>query len=166
MCISRDIKVKLYQAIQRIRAAMDCARSHQQQPDDASSASKEKETKMKFAQAIQQKMAAMGFIPNRQQNQHWQLIFRQSICIVKCSIDAIIVGAYVFYEAERIEEYMESIFAFTVVAGILIALVSIAFKNDKLFKMIETIAEETNFSKCSNSCFFLYFFQMENPQFS
>lgn len=143
-------KMRIFKTIQRILAAVDYSRNQQQFSDrQMSSAPIENEIKLKYIQVTGRYMAAMGFTPNQQQNDQWcRLSFIQIFCIVKCCMDVIEIGVYVFFEADRIDEYMDSIFALTVIVGILIALINIIFKSDKLFNMFETAAEEANFSKC------------------
>lgn len=119
----------------------------------------EREENIKFAQIIQKHLAAMGLTPNQQQSSHWQLNFRQFFCFTKCAVDVVAIVVYIFCKAENIDEYIDSIFALTVVVAVLIAFTSIIFKNDKLFNTIEAIAEETTFSKfvCSNLFIFSKF---------
>lgn len=100
---------------------------------------------MKIVQKIQEILALMGLTPNHQQNNHRLLNSRQIFYIAKYSMDAI---TYVFVKADGIEEYMDPIFALTVVFGIELAFINTIFKSDKLFKMIETTEVELNFSKC------------------
>lgn len=103
-------------------------------------------------------MATMGFTPNQQQNHQRQLNFSQFFCIFTYSMNIIAIGAYVFREADRIDEYIELTFSLTVIGGVLIAFISIILKNDKLFNMIEATAEEITLSKCSDVFrFFLAF---------
>lgn len=92
-------------------------------------------------------MAVAGFTPNQQQSEYRQLSFGQVIGVMKCFIDFVTIGSYVFREANRIDQYMEMVFSLTAVAGFTMAFISIIFKNDKLFKMLEIATEETIFSK-------------------
>lgn len=102
-------------------------------------------TKMKIFQTVQNNMAAMGFASIQQQNNHHrQMSFGPIIDVILCSIDAISVGVYIFREANGIEEYMVTIFTFTVLVAIAISFVSIIFKNDKIFNAIEFCANEIN----------------------
>lgn len=105
---------------------------------------------MKFFESIQNNMATMGFTLNQQQNHQRQLNFCQFCYILKYSTDLIVITVYVVREAERVDQYIESIFSLTVVGGVLIAFISIIMKNDKLFNMIELSAEEVTLSKCSS----------------
>lgn len=105
---------------------------------------------MKFFESIQNNMATMGFTLNQQQNHQRQLNFCQFCYIFKYSTDLIVITVYVVREAERVDQYIESIFSLTVVGGVLIAFISIIMKNDKLFNMIELSAEEVTLSKCSS----------------
>ena len=101
---------------------------------------------MKFFQKIQENLAVMGFIPNQQENNHRLFSSRQIFCIVKFSIDIISTIVHIFYGADGVEEYMETIYGLTGVIEISIAFVSISFHNDKLFNIIQRIAEELNMS--------------------
>lgn len=103
--------------------------------------------RMEFYETIQKNLAAIGFTPNQQGHQR-QLSSGQLFCIFKYSTDLTVIGAYVFYEAERIDEYLDPIFALTVIGGIFISFVSIILKNDKLFKIIELSTEELILSRC------------------
>lgn len=102
---------------------------------------------MKIFQEVQKNLAELGCTPNQRYNNRWQLNFHQIFGVVKCSADSINFAVYVFTQAERIEEYMDSIFSLTDVVGITISYISIIIKNDNLFKMIETAEKEVNFSK-------------------
>lgn len=97
-------------------------------------------------QTIRKNMAAMGFTPNQQQNSHRKFSFRQTVCTVKYSIDILLIGVYVFCEADRTDEYMESIFAFTAGIAITIAFISIIWKNDQLFNLLELSSQELTIS--------------------
>lgn len=97
---------------------------------------------MIILQTVRNNMATMGFMPNQQQNNHRLFSSRQIFCIVKYSIDIILIGLYVFCELDRTEENMESIFAFTAGIGITIAFINISFNNDKLFSILKLTTEE------------------------
>lgn len=108
----------------------------------------EKKIEVKIFQTIQKNMAAMGFKPNQQQNHHRQVNSGQIVWVIKCFLDISILAVYVFCKANRIEEYMDSVFSLTVVAGVTVAFVSIILHNDKLFNMIDRTEMELTFSKC------------------
>lgn len=106
---------------------------------------------MKIFQAVQKNLGVLGFAPNQHQNNHWRQLNLRQICgVVKCSVDSISTAVYVFTQAERTEEYMDSVFSLTVDVGITVSYISIIFKNDSLFKMIESAEEEANLSMYSN----------------
>lgn len=89
--------------------------------------------KLKIFQTIQKKLAAMGFSPNQQLSGIWYLSFNQIIC----SIDAITIGAYIFCNANVIEDYTFVIFSFISVVGITISFISIVIKNDEIYITIK-----------------------------
>lgn len=97
---------------------------------------------MKFLQTVQKNFVSMGFAPNQQQNKHWQASSGQIIDISFCTVDAILVALYIFYDANDIEQYMESIFSLIVVVAITIAYSSIIFENDKVFSTIKLCEDE------------------------
>lgn len=118
--------------------------------------------KMEIFGTIQKNFATMGFTPNQQQNHQWPLSSGQFFYIFTFSMDLITFTVYIFREAERIDEYINSAFSLAVEGGVLIAFVSIIFKNDKLFKIIEISTEELILSKCLKIfCFFLDFISKE-----
>lgn len=106
---------------------------------------------MKFLQTIRKNMVAMGFAPNQQQNSHRRFSSRQIFFTAKYFIDIIVIGVYIFCEADRNEEYMESVFSLTAVVGATIVFISVTAHNDKLFDILELVADEGNFSKCSKA---------------
>lgn len=103
--------------------------------------------KMKIFQVVQKNLAVLGFIPNQRQHNHWHWNWRAIFGVVKCTADTITIGVYVFTRAESIEEYMDSVFVLTVLISITMSYISIIFRNDILFKMIETGENEANFSE-------------------
>lgn len=109
-----------------------------------------REMKMKLFETIQENMATMGFTPNQQQNHQRQFNSGQFCYIFKYSMDLISITVYIFREAESVDEYIESVFSLTVVGGVLIAFICIFLKNDKLFSLFESIAEEETLSTCSD----------------
>lgn len=102
---------------------------------------------MKYYQILYKNLAAIGFIPIQQQNTHWPLNVQQIFCIFKYSTDVIFIGVYVFCKADGIDQYMVTTFALTVLVGIALSFLSMIFKNEKLFDMIEVAIEEMTFSK-------------------
>lgn len=100
------------------------------------------EPKMKIFQVVMENFAAMGFTPNQQQNSVRRVNRGQIIDILFCVIDAVLVGLYIVFEANGIEEFMESIFSLTVVAGVTIAYTSIIFKNDEIFNIVKCFENE------------------------
>lgn len=112
---------------------------------------------MKLFVTIQKNLAAMGFTPNMQQNNQLQLSPGQVFYIIKYATDLIVITLYVFREAERVGEYIDTIFSLTVQGGVFIGFVSIILKNDKLFNIIEISEAEPALSECSKvSRLFLY----------
>lgn len=57
------------------------------------------------------------------------------------------MGAYVMFEAQDIEEYMEAIFSLTAVLGLEVAYINLIFKNDQLFNVFELVSKELTTSK-------------------
>lgn len=103
--------------------------------------------KMKIYQTVHKTMAAIGFTPNQQQNNQRQWSSGHIFSVVINSINTFSLSAYIFYEANGIEEYMDSIFSLTMTVGVSVAFISIIFKNDKLFNAIEGCAKEIADSK-------------------
>lgn len=101
---------------------------------------------MKSLETIRKNMAAMGFVPTQQQNNHREFSSRQFFCTAKLSIDVIGIAAYMFFEADRTEDFVEPIFAITALGGITIVFVSLVFKNDKLFDTFEHSSAEMTIS--------------------
>lgn len=104
--------------------------------------SETKEIKVEVYQKIQKNLASMGFTPNQQRcnNLKWNSV--QIINVAVYSMNIILFGLYVIFEAKGIEDYMVSIFALTVATGIMICYISIIFKSDKLFTTIELLGKE------------------------
>lgn len=102
---------------------------------------------MKGFQTIQKNIGAMGLTPSRQQNNRPQWNSRQIFCTVKYVIDTFAMGTYVIFEADDIEEYMESIFSLTAVVAIEASYISFIFKSDKLFGTFELVSKEITIRK-------------------
>lgn len=102
---------------------------------------------MKYFQTLQNNMAKIGLIRNNQQNrgQYWD--FRRIICTTIYTVDAMTMVAYVVYEADNLEQYMESIFSLISVAGVEVAYISFFFKNDKILNLFELVSKEYTKSK-------------------
>lgn len=84
----------------------------------------------------------MGFTPKHQADNHgrWSFgqiryVFRYCCVIFSCS-------EFVLVEANSLDEYVVSIFELCVAVALLIAFISIIFKNDKLFEVIEQCGTE------------------------
>lgn len=104
--------------------------------------SKEK-SKIKIYEKIKENMAAMGFTPNQQtQNSDWKLSRFQIIVITILSIDVGTLCVFLFYEASGIEEYMDAIFELTTEVGMFSSFISLIFKNDDIFVILETTTNE------------------------
>lgn len=103
---------------------------------------------MNLFETVQRYMAAMGFFPNQQQNKRSQFNNVQISGILLYVIDAILYGAYIICVADTVEEYVNSIFTLTVALGFAIAYISLIFKNDKLFDIIDGVADELMERKC------------------
>lgn len=116
-----------------------------------------KEIKLEICQFIQKNLAAMGFTRNQQKSNNGQWSFGQIVGIVKYSIDIISLGAYVLFEADSIDEYILSIFVLILTIMITITFVSIIYKNDKLFEIIEQCANVLTISKSFVFGFFIIF---------
>lgn len=100
--------------------------------------------KLKILQTCQKHLSAMGFIPNQQQNNHRQLNSVHIFTVAVYSINIICMSSYIFFVANDIDEYMDSILALTAVVCITIALISLIPINDQLFINIELCANELN----------------------
>lgn len=116
---------------------------------------------MKIFQTVQRNLAVLGFTPNQRQSNRWQLDWREIFGVAKCSADTVTIAAYVFTQAESIEEYMDSIFALIVLVSITISYISVIVRNDTLFRMIETAEDEVNLSKCCHFAGMYFKFPME-----
>lgn len=66
------------------------------------------------------------------------------------AINFVLIGGSV-WEANDFEEYINPIFTLTIFAGITITFISFILQNDNIFKAIELVAKESNFSKCSSA---------------
>lgn len=74
-------------------------------------------------------------------NRHQIVIaFLHAICL---SID----GAYLFHEANSMEEYMYLFFILITEVGVLICYVSLAYKNDKVFDLLDMFERLLNESE-------------------
>lgn len=102
---------------------------------------------MKYFQTIQKNIAVLGLTPRQLQSNHPQWNLRQIFCTIKYSYNTIAMGIYVFFEADRVEEYMESMFSLTACVAVEAAYISFIFKSDKLFNTFELVSEELTRSK-------------------
>lgn len=98
-------------------------------------------------QFVQKKIAVLGFTAKQQKINHGRWSFGQIICVVKFSIDTISFGAYAFLEANSLEEYMYSIFGIISGVVIILSFITVVFKNDKIFDIIENCEMELTKSK-------------------
>lgn len=96
---------------------------------------------MKIFQIVQKDMAAMGFIPNQQQNHDRGLNTGQIIGVFAFIIDAVSFVVYFFYKANSIEEYMDLTFALTAIVGVFIGFINFILKNDDFFNLIEFVTK-------------------------
>lgn len=103
---------------------------------------------MKIFQRIQRILATMGFTANQQQSNHGKSNFRQMAFVAVCAVNAILLVFYISLEANTIDEYMDAIFSLTVVVGIMMAFISLIFKNDDIFTNIEFCEKTLTESKC------------------
>lgn len=98
---------------------------------------------IKIWQTTKIHMAAIGFAPNQQHNNsNWPCSSVQLVNVVICSINAISIGIYILREANVVEDFIESIFAFTAIVGVLVSFISIILNNDKAFNNIELCENE------------------------
>lgn len=102
---------------------------------------------MKCFQTIQEKIAMMGLIRKQHPNNRPQWNPRQLFCTAFYVGDTMTMGAYVMFEAQDIEEYMEAIFSLTAVLGLEVAYINLIFKNDQLFNVFELVSKELTTSK-------------------
>lgn len=105
------------------------------------------EIEMKIWHTTQIHLATIGFAPNQQQNSGRLASPVQIVQIVICCIDLVTIGGYIFREANGLEKYIESILAFTVVAGVTISFISFVLKNDKMYDNIKLCEMELSYSK-------------------
>lgn len=103
---------------------------------------------MEIFRKIQKILAAMGFTRNQQPTSHGKLNFRQAVFVAVCAINIILLVFYIFFVTKTIDENMDAIFSLTVLVGIMIAFVSLIFKNDDLFTDIECCGETLSESMC------------------
>lgn len=160
--------MKVFQSIQRILATMPCSQNQQARNEKRSNSTHGgKETELKVLQTIRKNFAAMGFTPNQQRNnQWWQLSCGQIVAVFICSINSTSIGLYVFREADRLDEYIDSGFPLTATIASTIIFISIILKNDELFDLIEFSAEEENFSTSANIFFYFLDFVNDKTAFS
>lgn len=102
---------------------------------------------IKILNLVKRKMAVMGIIANQQQNNCWQINRRQGVCLILFFIVINLFIAFALCGANGTEEYMVSIFLITSAVTTAIGFVSIIYKNDKVFNVIEHCEEEINTSK-------------------
>lgn len=99
--------------------------------------------KMKLFQTLQKNMATMGFNPNQQGNDSYRkLSIAQFFAIGIFLVDIGTVCVYILHEAKGIVEYMDAIFELIVSVTILVAFVSLTFKNNDIFDVLERTEKE------------------------
>lgn len=98
---------------------------------------------MELFQTLQKNMATIGFTPNQPENDFYRKLSTfQLFVIAAFLIDVGTVCVYFFYEAKGIEEYMDAILEFLVSVTILVAFVSLIFKNNDIFDILERTGKE------------------------
>lgn len=98
---------------------------------------------MKIFQTLLKNIATIGFTPNQQRQTKYRKVSRSQIIMI--TIFCINIGTlcvFFFYEANGIEQYMDVIYEFTVTFGIFIAFLSIIFKVDDIFNILELTEKE------------------------
>lgn len=104
---------------------------------------------MKIDQTIRKNLGAMGFAPNRQQQTKYPKISRyQGITIALIFMELSKISVSFFHEASDVKEYMDATFVFIVAFGIFFSYISIIFRNDDLFNVIELAEKEIIDSGC------------------
>lgn len=101
---------------------------------------------LKLFQIAQLNLATAGFTPNQQNTNRRQWSPGQIGATAIYSIDIVLFGAYVLFEANSLGDYISSIFGFNMAIALLMAFINWIFKNDKLFEMIEQIRQEMDSS--------------------
>lgn len=109
----------------------------------------QKPYRLQICQLVQRELATMGFTPKQQATNHGQWSSGQMAYNIRYASNIILCGAYVLVEANSLGEYMVSIFELIWIIATLICFVSISFKNDKLFEIIEQCETELTISKCN-----------------
>lgn len=104
---------------------------------------------MKVFKLSEKHLAVMGFTPNQQINNRPEWNFRQIIGVVTYAFYIILYGVYIIFEANSLDEYMDSIFLLNAIVAVMICFINIIFKNDKLFEMIEQFGNEFTVSTYS-----------------
>jgi hypothetical protein len=106
---------------------------------------KKKKTKKKknakIFQEIQKKLAIIGFAPKQQQNSNRTFSKIQFWGIIASILSTSLTVVHIFHDANSSENYMYSIFSLAAGVSIAVSEVSFAFKNDKLFDMINFTEE-------------------------
>lgn len=116
--------------------------------DEIKRSTRPKSKELKIFQTLQKNIAAIGFAANMQKQTKYRKISRyQSIMITILSMDLSTLCVFFYHEANGIEKYMDVIYQFTAGSGIFISFVSIIFRNDDIFNMLEHTQNELNDSK-------------------
>lgn len=108
---------------------------------------KKQKLPIKILHAVKEKMALMGIVINQQPNNRWRINRKQKICLICCSVILNLFIAFALSEANGTEEYLITVFLITSVVICAIGFISIIYKGDKVFNVIENYEKEIEASK-------------------
>lgn len=95
------------------------------------------EMKIKAFQVVQIYLDDMGFSLNQQQNNRWRFSYGQMKFIFVLSINIVLLVMCMIYDARTVEAYMDSIISASMAFTIFMCYISIIFKTDQLFEIID-----------------------------
>lgn len=102
---------------------------------------------IRILRTVKEKMAVMGIIVNQQTNNLWQINRKQRILLICCFIILNLFIAFALDEANDTEEYLITVFLITSVVITVIGFISIIYRKDKVFNVIENYEKEIETSK-------------------
>lgn len=97
---------------------------------------------MKIFQVLKKNLAVFGFIPNQQQNNHWKLNVRQKVSLIWHFITLFSYIVFILVDASGIEDNVSAISASTLGTAVFMSFISIIYKNDEIFNVIENFEYE------------------------
>lgn len=113
---------------------------------------KTKENNMKSFELIQGKFAVVGYSLNNS-NRQYNLNARNVIIIILMVINMLATSAYIYYEAESFDEYLQDIYLTVSLAVASIMFIINIVLMPKVFKLIENLKETINKSKHTDATF-------------